>query len=102
MNIFKDIDFSQNKEISEILAAGKNLRIERIVSIGQVTEPDFWYDQTEHEFVIVLQGEARLLFEDGTEKHLAKGDYLEIPAHVRHRVSFTSTEPACIWLAVFF
>ena len=103
-NLFNlsNINFSENKEISEILAEGKNLRIERIVSTGQVTEADFWYDQTENEFVIVLQGEAKILIEGKDEIHLTTGDYLLLPAHCRHKVTYTSVEPACIWLAVFY
>ena len=96
------LDFSQNKEITEILATGKNLRIERIISTGQVTASDFWYDQTENEFVIILQGDAQLLIEGETEIHLKTGDYLLIPAHCRHQVTYTSTTPPCIWLTVFF
>ena len=103
-NIFniKNFDFSENKEVSEILAQGKNVRIERIVSIGQITDADFWYDQTESEFVTVLQGEAKILIEGKDEIHLNTGDYMLIPAHCRHKVTYTSVNPACIWLAVFF
>ena len=103
-NLFytEDIDFSENKEISTILAEGKNVRIERIVSTGQITASDFRYDQTENEFVTVLQGEAKILFDNGIEQHLVQGDYLTIPAHCRHKVTHTSTEPACVWLVVFF
>ena len=103
-NIFdiSNINFSENKEISTILAEGKNVRIERIVSTGQVTEADFWYDQTENEFVAVLQGEAKILIEGKPEIHLTTGDYLLLPAHCRHKVTYTSTTPACIWLAVFY
>ena len=103
MNIFdiSDIDFSEDKEITEILALSENIRIERIVSSGQITDKDYWYDQSENEFVMVLQGEARILFDNGKEEHLSKGDYLEIPAHVRHQVSFTSVNPVCIWLTVY-
>ena len=103
-NLFNlsNLDFSENKEISTILASGKNLRIERIVSTGQVTESGFWYDQTEDEFVSVLQGDAKIWIENSGEIHLQTGDYLLLPAHCRHRVTYTSAEPACVWLAVFF
>ena len=103
-NIFdvKDIDFSANKEITEILASSENIRIERIVSSGQNTDKDYWYDQSQNEFVMVLQGEARILFDNGKEEHLSKGDYLEIPAYTRHQVSYTSVNPPCIWLTIFY
>ena len=103
-NLFNttNINFSENKEITEILAEGGNVRIERIVSTGQITESDFWYDQTENEFVSVLQGEAKIIIEGKPEIHLHTGDYLLIPAHCRHKVSYTSKNPACVWLAVFY
>jgi len=87
--------------VAEILNSGP-LRIERIVSHGQISPEDFWYDQQEHEWVTVLQGEATLAFADGTESRLKTGDCLFLPAHQKHRVIQTSTEPPCIWLAVFW
>ena len=103
-NIFdlSTLDFSGDEEITEILSQGKGLRIERIVSCGQVSEDDFWYDQPEHEFVMVLQGEAKIMFENRGEQFLHQGDYLVIPPHQKHRVVYTSVNPKCIWLAVFF
>jgi len=103
-NLFNtgNIDFSKNEEITEILVSSKNIRIERIVSTGQVTASDFWYDQPETEFVAVLQGDAKILFDNGKETHLIQGDYLIIPALCRHKVIYTSAEPACVWLAVFY
>jgi cupin 2 domain-containing protein len=103
-NLFNttDIHFPENKEFSKILAFGQSMRIEQIISTGQISASNFWYDQTENEFVTVLQGEAKILFDNGIEEHLVQGDYLTIPAHCRHKVTYTSTEPACIWLAVFF
>jgi cupin 2 domain-containing protein len=91
------------REIIEILAESKNVKIERIVSRGHASEKDFWYDQERHEFVILLSGEARVGFEDGrSDAILKKGDYLIIPAHLKHRV--ISTHPDCdtIWLAVHY
>jgi cupin 2 domain-containing protein len=84
----------------EVLETGQHLRIERIISSGQITPPHKWFDQDLDEWVILLQGEAILMYEDGTQSLLKTGDYLFIPAHCRHRVEFTSTEPPCIWLAV--
>ena len=90
------------EEFLEVLACGKAeaFRIERIVSHGHISEPDFWYDQDELEFVAVLQGSAEL--ETESEKiSMSPGDWVIIPEHVQHRVNFTSTEPPCAWLAVF-
>jgi cupin 2 domain-containing protein len=84
----------------DTLAKAKQLRIERILSIGQTTPPGEWYDQDLDEWVILLQGEAELAYEGDIRQRLKAGDYLLIPAHCRHRVEYTSTEPPCLWLAV--
>lgn len=39
--------------------------MERIVSNGQVTPEGEWYDQDLDEWVVVLEGEARLHYMDG-------------------------------------
>lgn len=93
------LDFSE--EATQLLASGRNVRIERIVSAGQSSPEDFWYDQEEAEYVVVLQGEAVLGFPDGRQI-LRAGDGWHLPAHQRHRVEFTSREPACIWLCIFY
>lgn len=96
-------DFPQGvlaEEQVELLHEDDAIRIERIVSTGQVSPPGFEYDQNENEWVTVLQGNAVLLVE-GRRVALARGDRLWIPAHQRHRIDYTSTEPPCIWLCVF-
>ena len=84
----------------EQIVSGKNIQIEHIVSTGQTTPSEQWYDQELDEWVILLQGEAELSYADDTRIKLKAGDYLLIPAHKKHRVEYTSIEPACIWLAV--
>lgn len=79
---------------------GHRVLLERIVSSGQVTPPDAWHDQAWDEWVMLLQGEAELGWDDGQSQRLRAGDSLMIPAGRRHRVSFTSQEPPCIWLAL--
>ena len=103
MNIFDttDIEDFDNEVIQELLSSGK-VKIERIVSTGQVTPDGEWYDQEKDEWVILLQGQAKILFEEGTEISLQKGSYLHIPPGKRHRVTYTSKNPPCIWLAIFF
>ena len=77
------------------------MRIERIVSTGQASPPGFWYDQPDDEFVVLLAGAARLCFEDGdVTLDMKAGDWVEIPAHVRHRVERTQADPPTVWLAV--
>lgn len=98
-NLFALPPLPLEEELITSLAQSGEVRIERIVSTGQATD---WYDQAEQEFVALLQGNARLQWEDGSETPLSKGDTMLIPAHKRHRVSYTSNEPACIWLCVFW
>jgi cupin 2 domain-containing protein len=100
-NIFADIPTTLPEELIEVLAATRTVRIERIASMGQVSPEGFWYDQELDEWVLLLRGAAWLQFE-GVE-HLvtmAAGDYLQIPAHRRHRVEWTDPKQPTIWLAV--
>jgi len=63
----------------------------------------FWYDQNEHEWVVVLKGAARLQFEGDDELlEMRPGDYVNIPAHKRHRVEWTTPEEPTVWLAVHY
>ena len=91
---------AKTEHFSELLAR-PGLRIERIVSTGQCSPANFWYDQAEGEWVAVLQGEAKLRFEDRV-LHLKAGDYVDIPPHCRHRVDWTAPDQTTIWLAVFY
>ena len=90
------------EELTDILLESSGVRIERIVSTGQASDPGFWYDQTEHEWVVLLQGNAAVRF-DGIETpfELAAGDVLDIPPHQRHRVEWTDSKQQTIWLAIF-
>ncbi len=102
-NIFKDIQLPVGgEEVFESLCKAKNVHVERIVSNGQTTPPDKWCDSQQYEWVILLQGKASLEMEGGQMIHLQKGDHLLIPARQKHRVSYTSQNPHCIWLAVHF
>lgn len=101
-NIFDLTEAIQRSEdeVFETLFHGNNIRVERIISTGQTTPEDQWYDQDTDEWVVLLQGEARLCFENEEDIFLRKGDYVLISARKRHKVSYTSTDPACIWLAI--
>ena len=89
------------EEAFEPLASGSGLRIERIVSRGHRSPDGFWYDQADNEWVMVLEGSARLRFEGAREEIvLRRGDSLSIPAHARHRVEWT--DDPTIWLAVHY
>jgi cupin 2 domain-containing protein len=53
--------------------------------------------------VVVLKGEAKLLFEgEGQPVHLKPGDHVTIPAHRRHRIEWSTSREPTIWLAVFY
>ncbi len=99
-NIFDLPSSIPNKELFESIVSADNILIERIISTGQTTPPGEWYDQDKDEWVILLQGTAILSYEDASQIKLTAGDYLFIPAHQKHRVEYTSSEPPCIWLAV--
>jgi len=102
-NLFELVSPETGKEAVEELLREQNARIERIVSRGHSSPPDFWYDQPENEWVIVLSGSARLQFEDDTDPvTLGPGDYISIPAHRRHRVTWTDPDQDTVWLAVFY
>ena len=63
----------------------------------------FWYDQEWHEFVLLLSGRAQVAFADGTlPVDLAPGDWLDIPAHRKHRVEWTDPKQNSVWLAVHY
>jgi cupin 2 domain-containing protein len=99
-NIYEVPQEVSQLEKFEQIVSGKNIQIEHIVSTGQTTTSEQWYDQELDEWVILLQGEAELSYVDNMKIKLKAGDYLLIPAHTKHRVEYTSIEPACIWLAV--
>ena len=101
-NLFDNLLSGFSEELTEVLAQSKYVRIERIVSTGQASPKDSWYDQDEDEWVVVLKGQAKLLFEDEDEPvHMRPGDHINIPAHRRHRVEWTSPDEPTLWLAVF-
>ncbi len=101
-NIFAELPPELAQEVCEILTSSGTTRIERIISRGHITPPADWYDQDQAEWVIVLQGAAVLTFEQGESFHLTPGCYVNIPAHQRHRVDWTTPEQETIWLAVHY
>ncbi|WP_346837904.1 cupin domain-containing protein [Microbulbifer sp. SAOS-129_SWC] len=101
-NLLADLPRNLDDEVFEDIVRSASVRIERIVSNGQSSPESGWYDQDEHEWVAVLQGSAELTFDDGSKVQLGSGDHLNIPAHRRHRVSWTDPQRPTIWLAVFY
>lgn len=93
---------TDEESFDEILRRGP-VRIERIVSHGHASPPGFWYDQDEGEWVLVLRGRAGLEIEGREGIHeMGPGDYVDLPAHCRHRVAWTAADEPTFWLAVFY
>jgi cupin 2 domain-containing protein len=101
-NLFSKIPNTLPEEVMEDLVNTSQIRIERILSHGHASPDEGWYEQEEHEWVLVVQGEAVLRYEDETERRLGVGDYVNIPAGVKHRVAWSDPEQVTIWLAVFY
>lgn len=101
-NIFQDIPKPTKEEFFEILASKKEVKIERIVSYGHTTKDFEWYEQEGDEWVILLSGEAIISFDDKEDIKLKAGDYINIPAYKKHRVSWTKENQESVWLAVHY
>lgn len=100
-NLFAGLGNDLPDEVVTTLLDGGTVRIERIVSQGQASPDGIWYDQAQHEWVALLAGAARLRFENETVE-LQPGDFLNIPAHTKHRVEWTTPDEPTVWLAVFY
>ncbi len=102
-NLFSNPSSDLPDEVVETLLDTDSVRVERIVSRGQASPEGFWYDQEQHEWVVVLKRAARLRFEDDNDVlEMGPGDYVNIPAHRRHRVEWTTPEAPTVWLAVHY
>ena len=99
-NLFKKVPGRIKKEICEVLVKRSGLSIKRILTQGQTTD---WLKQDTNEWVVLLAGSAKLLFEDGARQVSMKpGDYVQIPAGRRHRVSWTHPWQKSVWLAIHY
>lgn len=94
-----DSPATAGETIEEVLLR-PGFRLERIVSRGEPSPADFWYDPQEDEWVLLCQGSAVLQYDDGTQLDLIRGDSLLIPAGRRHRVERVSND--AVWLALHF
>lgn len=90
------------KEIFQEIVRTENITIERIISQGQSSPETGWYDQEKSEWVMVLEGEALVEFDDGEEARLGKNDFLMIFPHQKHRVKWTCPDRKTVWLAIYF
>lgn len=89
-----------SKETVERLLERPGVRVERIVGTGQSSPPDFWFDQPDDEWVLLVAGEARLQIEGETVRTLIPGDHIFLPAHCRHRIDWTDPATSTVWLAI--
>lgn len=102
-NIFDRIPAKLPDELAQVILKEGDVTIERIVSRGQASPDGFWYDDDVGEWVLLLQGKARLQFYDGGAiVNLYPGDYLHLPPHCRHRVEWTDPDQNTVWLAVYY
>ena len=62
-------------------------------------DANIFSDQPQHEWVIVLQGAAKLQFDDGMVE-MKVGDFINIPAFKKHRVDWTTPDEPTVWLGV--
>lgn len=101
-NLLRSLPAASTGEVTQILAKSPTLRIERIVSRGDCSPPGFWYDQGEDEWVVLLAGGATLEYQAPARlQRLVPGDFVSIPAGVRHRVAWTDPTRVTVWLAIF-
>ena len=94
-NVFKNIKFSEEREIEEKIYEDESLKIIRTMSLNQVTG---FYDQEELEIVFLLKGKAQIEYEYGRRLDLREGDSLVIKPHEVHRVSW---QEEAVWLCIF-
>jgi cupin 2 domain-containing protein len=100
-NLLVDLPNKLPEELAETLIENRHVRIERIVSHGHASPEGFRYDQDQHEWVCVLKGAAQLRFEDHAIE-MKPGDFVNIPAHKKHREEWTTPDKTTIWLAVHY
>lgn len=101
-NIFESIPEDLPEELFEDILKKDNFKIERIISDGHTSPKEGWYESSQNEWVIVLQGEAVLSFDKSESIRLKVGDYHNIVALTKHKVSYTSKSEKTIWLAIFY
>lgn len=101
-NIFNFIPADLSKEIVERLVDSNTVKIERIISKGHKSPASGWYDQDTNEWVLVLTGKAIVSFVEDPSLTLKQGDFINIPAHKKHKVEWTDPDIETIWLAIHY
>ncbi len=102
-NLFDNLPTVGRDEDVSTLLETSGARLVRIVSTGQATPEGVWYDQADNEWFVVLRGGAGLRVEGEDDvRVLSAGDYVDIPAGLRHRVEWTDTDEPTVWLALHY
>ncbi|HJP34251.1 MAG: cupin domain-containing protein [Candidatus Latescibacteria bacterium] len=103
-HILAGVPSKLEQERFDTLVETPGLLLERIVSPpGHSMPVDEWFDQDRDEFVLVLQGRGALVLEGRPgEVVLNPGDFLKLPAGVRHRVAWTDAHSPTVWLALHY
>jgi cupin 2 domain-containing protein len=101
-NLLADIPADLPAELIQPLLSTPGIRIERIISLGHASPEGFWYDQETHEWVLLVKGVARLMFEGEEPIDLRPGSFVNIPARRRHRVEWTDPDQPTVWLAIHY
>jgi cupin 2 domain-containing protein len=100
-SIFNEVEIQKGQEFFETLHSGRNIKIERIISLDHSTPDSEVYDQSSDEWVMLVTGNAIIRFlEPEVDIELQDGDFVFIPAQKKHRVILTDKEKITIWLAI--
>ncbi len=100
-NIYKDLPDASSNEVFQQIFDNEFIKIERIISKGQSSPDNFWYDQMWGEWVLLIEGFAKLEFQNDGIIGMSPGDYLYIPPNKKHRIIFTTPDKETIWLTIF-
>ncbi|MEI7595117.1 MAG: cupin domain-containing protein [Bacteroidota bacterium] len=98
-NIFK-IEKAISIEEFDCILKNENIVIERIISPNSDNPNAGWYNQEWDEWVMLVQGNAKLEYDDKSTIDLSIGDTLLIKKNTKHRVIYTFSESITIWLAI--
>jgi hypothetical protein len=83
-NLFSELPHSLPEELIEILVDAPNIRIERIISTGHASLPEFWYDQAESESNPLLTCSHR--FNQSNPDYPATGTHTSSACSVQARI----------------
>jgi cupin 2 domain-containing protein len=101
-NIYYSIPEFSKKEVFEDILNAENLKVERIISYPDSIPENQWYDQDNEEWVLLLKGSATLEFSNNEIIELFPGDFILIPAHMKHKVNKVDKNAPTIWLALHY